>query len=49
MARTPMTDQGKAGDRQRVTTYVKPELWKRVRLLAVERTYHVGRGRGRGG
>ena len=37
MARKPMTDQGTAGDRQRVTTYVRPDLWKQVRLLAVER------------
>lgn len=34
MAR-PTTEAGSAGDRKRVTTFVLPELWKRVRLHAV--------------
>lgn len=35
MAR-PTTNAGSAGDRKRVTTFLLPELWKRVRLHAVE-------------
>lgn len=33
----PTTDAGSAGDRKRVTTFLLPDVWKRVRLLAVER------------
>ena len=36
MAR-PTTEAGSAGDRKRVTTFLRPDLWKRVRLLSVER------------
>ncbi|NOZ79345.1 MAG: hypothetical protein GXP48_09275 [Acidobacteria bacterium] len=28
-------DAGSAGDRKRVTTYIDPALWKRVRVAAV--------------
>lgn len=31
----PRSEAGSAGDRKRVTTFLLPDLWKRVRLHAV--------------
>jgi hypothetical protein len=41
MARPVKSDRGSAGDRQRFASFIRPELWKRLKMLALERDLPV--------